>query len=273
MKFTKIPVNTFQNLVLNAGVVCKNFDVNSGEFSNQIGATSGGSQFNAAPSFSDFGDDVDNCPKNMKEMKHLDTWDVSLAGTLLTIDMETAKLLVAACDTSGNKLIPRRDLKASDFNDLWFVCDYSDENEGPDAGFIAIHILNALNTGGFSLQSQNNGKATLSFNFTAHVSIDAQDVVPFEIYIQSDAQPVPYITLDRHNLTVAIDEEVGLGYEVYPSGTSVTFTSSASGKASVTSAGVVKGLEAGSTVITAAITVDGVTYNDTCTVIVEESEG
>ena len=57
-----------------------------------------------------------------------------------------------------------------------------------------------------------------------------------------------------------------------PAGTSVTFTSGTGTKASVTSAGVVKGLEAGSTIITASITVDGVTYQDTCTIIVEAAE-
>lgn len=273
MKFTKIPVTTFQKLVLNAGIICKNFDVNSGEFANQIGATSGGSQFSATPSFSDFGDDIDNCPKNMMELKHLDSWDVTLSGTLLTVDIETAKLLIAACDAAGNKITPRRDVKVADFNDLWLVCDYSDENDGSNAGFIAIHLLNALNTGGFSLQSANNGKGTFSFTFTGHVSMNAQDVVPFEVYIKTDAEPTPYITLDKHNLTIGIDDEVTLGYEVYPAGSTVTFNSSASGKASVSSAGVVKGLEAGSTTITASITVESIAYTDTCTVVVEDSEG
>ena len=64
-----------------------------------------------------------------------------------------------------------------------------------------------------------------------------------------------------------------MGYEVNPAGSTVTWASSAGGKASVTEAGKIKGLEAGSTVIKASITDDGVTYEDTCTVVVEASEG
>lgn len=270
-KYTKIPVDTFQKLVMNAGIVCKNFDPSTREASNQIGATTGGLTATCTPTFVDYGDDIDNCAKNMKELKQITEYDCSISGTILSVDVNSAKMMLGAADASNGKITPRMNLKDEDFNDLWLIADYSDENTGASAGAVAIHLMNALNTSGFSLKTADKGKGQLAFTFTGHVSMAAQDVVPFEVYVLSGNSDTPYITLDNHSLTVEIDEEVQLTYDVNPSSATVTFVSSASGKASVTSAGVVKGLEAGSTIITASITDSGVTYSDTCTVIVPEA--
>lgn len=68
MKFTQIPQDTFKELVLNAGVLLSAFSPDTAEVADDtiIGATSGGLTFAATPSFSDFGEDIDNCPKNIK---------------------------------------------------------------------------------------------------------------------------------------------------------------------------------------------------------------
>ena len=74
MKFNKIPENTFKELQLNAGMILKSFDPKTAtvDLSNIVGATTGGVNFTATPTFSDYGEDIDNCPKNMKELKKLD---------------------------------------------------------------------------------------------------------------------------------------------------------------------------------------------------------
>lgn len=268
MRYTKIPTTTFQNLVLNAGVVAENFDPGTGEFTGQIGATSGGSSFNATPAFIDRGDGLDNCPKNMMELKDIESWDINLSGTLATVNLEVAEMLIAACDASGNKLVPRANLKIADFKDLWFICDYSDQNDGSNAGFIAIKVMNALNTGGFQLQSADKDKGKFSFTFTAHFSMENQETVPFEVYVKSGASLQPFVSFDSHIVNITVDEELGLGYVVNPSDATITFSSSAGSVVSVTSEGVVKGLDTGSAIITASITDSGVSYSDTCTVIV-----
>lgn len=270
-KYTKIPTDTFQKLVMNAGIICKNFDPSTKEASNQIAATTGGLTITATPEFADFGDDIDNCPKNMLELKKITSWDISVSGTMLTVDKNTTKMLLGAADISGNKITPSMVLKAEDFSDVWIISDYTDENTGVNAGFIACHILNALNTSGFSLKTTDKGKGQLAFTLTGHVSMEAQDVVPLEIYVEGGASDTPYVTLDKHNLSVEIGDTAQLTYDVNPSGTTVSFSSSASGKASVTSDGEVEGVEAGTAVITASITVDSITYTDTCTVVVPEA--
>ena len=195
MRYTQIPTNTFSALQMNAGIVLADFDVTDGSFeeTDLLGATSGGVNVTATPEFSDFGEDVDNCPKNMLELKHLDSWEVKMSGTFVSVTKATAAKLLAAADTDGNKITPRADVVKTDFSDIWWVGDYTDVNTGANAGFLAVHVMNALSTGGFQIQSTDKGKGQFAFEFTGHVSIDAQDVVPIEIYVKegtaSNANP------------------------------------------------------------------------------------
>lgn len=190
MKYTKIPTDTFKNLQLNAGVLLKSFDVSTQTLSADsiVGATSGGVSFTAVPSFIDFGEDIDNCPKGTKEMMHIDSWEAKMSGTFASVSNSLAKTLVGAADLSVSKITPRNDLAAADFSDLWWVGDYSEVNEdgtsAGKAGFIAIHLLNSLSTGGFSIQSSDKGKGQFEFEFTGHYSMEDQDKVPFELYVQ-----------------------------------------------------------------------------------------
>ena len=187
MKYTKIPETTFQNLQLNAGVLLSAFDPGTATVANEsiIGATTGGVNFTATPAFSDYGEDIDNCPKNMKELKKLDACEIRLSGTYVTVDVNAVKALVGAADVSGNKITPRNDLKLTDFTDVWWVGDYSDQNGETNGGYVAIHMMNALSTGGFAIQSSDNGKGNFAFTYTAHYSMSAQDTVPFEVYVKA----------------------------------------------------------------------------------------
>lgn len=187
MKYTKIPETTFQNLQLNAGVLLSAFNPESATVADEsiIGATTGGVNFTATPTFSDYGEDIDNCPKNMMELKKLDSWEISMSGTYVTVDANAVKSLVGAADVSGNKITPRNDLKLTDFADVWWVGDYSDQNGETNGGFVAIHMMNTLSTGGFAIQSSDNGKGNFKFTYTAHYSMDAQNTVPFEVYVKA----------------------------------------------------------------------------------------
>lgn len=273
MKFTKIPETTFKNIQLNAGILVKAFSPDTQEISGLLGATTGGINFTATPTFEDFGDDIDNCPKNTMELKKLTEWDVSLSGTFVTMTADTAHLLAGAADVDpldSTKIIPRKDVLLTDFTDIWWIGDYSDVNTGDNAGFCAVHMLNALNTGGFQIQSTDKGKGNFAFTFTGHVSMDAQDVVPFELYIKgSDDEPTPSILLNKHSATVDVDETLTLTAATVPASQTVTWASSNGTYASVAN-GVVTGESEGTAIITATITVDGVSYSDTCTVVVEQ---
>lgn len=189
-RYTKIPSNAFKQIQINAGILLKSFTPATGaiEADDQIGATTGGINFTATPSYTDFGDDIDNCPKNMKELKRLESWEVKATGTLVTLDTAAAKSLIGAADIDGTdstKVTPRNDLADADFADLWFVGDYSDKTGATKGGFVAVHLMNALSTGGFQIQTSDKAKGQFAFEYTAHYSMAAQDTVPFEVYIKA----------------------------------------------------------------------------------------
>lgn len=192
MKYTQIPTDTFQTLQLNAGVLLSDFDPSDGSLTSSdiLGATTGGISFTATPTYSDLGEDIDNCPKNTKELKILEYWEVALSGTFVAVKPTTLAMLVAAGDLGADDMTitPRNDLDQADFQDVWWVGDYSNKNTGEDAGFLAIHVMNALSTGGFSIQSSDRAKGTYSFEFTGHYSINDQDTPPFEIFQKAGAE-------------------------------------------------------------------------------------
>lgn len=193
MRFTQIPANTFQELQLNAGILTSDFAPTTGtvESNKILGATSGGISFTATPTYTDLGDDIDNCPKNMMELKKLESWEVKMSGTFLTVNTAQAKSLMAAADigvSDKTKITPRNDVAATDFDDIWWIGDYSDKNGATNGGYIAIHMMNALSTGGFQLQSGDKAKGQFAFEYTAHYSMDAPDTVPFELYIKAGTE-------------------------------------------------------------------------------------
>lgn len=193
-KFTQIPTDTFKKLQLNAGILTTEFDPATGELSasNIIGATSGGVSFEATPSFTDFGEDIDNCPKNTKELKKLDSWEAKMSGSFVTMDTNVATSVIGTAAVASNdqtKVMPRNSVEAKDFKNIWWVGDYSDINEDGSsagkAGFIAIKLINALSTGGFKIQSGDKAKGTFEFEYTGHYSSENIDTVPFELYIKA----------------------------------------------------------------------------------------
>lgn len=177
-RFTVIPQSTFEELQVDAGILLKQFDPSNPTVvdSDIICATTGGITVSCKPTYSDYGEDVDNVPNNMKELKHLDSWDCSLATTSLSTSADGIKLALGAADITGNKIVPRKDLNQSDFTDIWWVGDRA------DGGLVAVKVINALSTEGFELKTQKNGKGQISLTLTGHVSIDSQSTMPMEFY-------------------------------------------------------------------------------------------
>ena len=189
-KFTVIPESTFEEMQLDAGVLLTTFTPatpTAPTDSSIICATTGGINVSCVPTYSDLGEDVDNCPVNMKELKHLDSWECKMAFTSLGTSKENIRMALGAADINAETgaINPRRDLKQTDFSDLWWVGDRA------DGGWVAVQLKNALSTSGFSLQTTKSGKGQVSVELTGHVSIEAQDVMPMVFYsIDPPAQEV-----------------------------------------------------------------------------------
>lgn len=185
-RFSKIPMESFDEFQVDAGVLLKGFDPESPELVDEdiICATTGGINPTCVPTYSDMGEDVDNCPTGMMELMKLDGWETTLGFTALNTTAEVIRMALGAADieASKGKITPRRNLKDTDFADVWWVGDRS------DGGLVAIRLINALSTSGFSLQTTKNGKGQIAVTLAGHVSIQEQDVVPMEFYVQEGTE-------------------------------------------------------------------------------------
>ena len=184
-KFTKVSENAFKEIQLEAGLILNKFDptgTTEVEDADIVCATTGGISITCKPTFTDYGDDIDNVPANMLEFKEVDGWDCSIGFTALNASASVIKLALGAADTEGNKITPRFDMSEDDASDIWWV------GERADGGFVACCLKNAMSTDGLSLKTTKKGKGQLSCVLTGHVSINAQDVVPMEFYVQEGAE-------------------------------------------------------------------------------------
>ena len=220
-RFYQIPQDTFNALQLEAGVLLKNFNIEAAAADDGasgftdadiICATTGGVNPACVPTFSDLGEDIDNVPLNMKELKHLDSWECTLTTTSLGTSAALIKMALGCADLSedGTSVIPRADLKQSDFSDIWWVGDKA------NGGFVAIRIFNALSTGGFSLQTTKNGKGQTELTITGHVSINAQKTVPMLFY------SIDPKTLSTYTVTFDVDGGSAVESQEVVSGGKVT---------------------------------------------------
>ena len=203
--FTKVASDAFEALQLDAGVLLTAFDPANPYVTPTdaqiLATTTGGVNPVCKPTYSDFGEDVDNVPNNMMEFKHLDGWECTLGFSSIKFNASNIAWSIGAADTTTlangvKKVVPRRNVSLSDFADLWWVGDKA------NGGAVAVRLKNAISTDGLNVQSTKNGKGTNQVTLTGHVSINAQNDMPMEFYEippQSSAGTVPLV----QNLTNA----------------------------------------------------------------------
>lgn len=184
--FTRVAADAMDTLQLDAGVLLSSFDISNPYTTpadaNIIATTSGGINPNCAPQYSDLAEDVDNIPNGMMEFKHLDGWECTMGFTSIKFNAENTAWALGAADTTTDntthvkKIVPRRNVKTTDFRDIWWVGDKA------NGGAFAVCLKNAISTGGLNIQSTKNNKGHAQMTLTGHVSVQNQDVMPMEFY-------------------------------------------------------------------------------------------
>lgn len=183
MGYNQLKSSAIDDLQLGAGMLVSEFSPETGtvDVANILLVTSGGFSFTDTPEYTDFGEDIDNCPKNTKELKRITSREIKLSGTALNFDDEALKMYMnitsSTSITNGKKYIPSDTLDQSSFRDVWLLAEKS------DGGAVAIKLMNTLNTSGFALQTTDAEKGTSAFELTAHYTMTDKDVVPYEVYI------------------------------------------------------------------------------------------
>ena len=189
MQFTQVPSTTFSTLQINAGIIVDEFTPSTGVIGNLLCATSGGITFNANPSYEDFGSDVDNVPANTKQLKRVVSYDPTVSSNAVTMTAAlAAKMSGPGAFATGDPThyVPAHGFATDVADDIWVIGDYSDKNTGAaNAGFVAIHIKDAINTGGFQWTTTKDGKGQFALDMHGHYDINSPDVVPSDIYIKA----------------------------------------------------------------------------------------
>ena len=189
MQYTQVKADGFSTLGLNAGIIVDNFQPSTATVGNILAMSTGGFQFQTNPTYVDFGEDVDNCPPNTKQLKVLQSVDPVISGTFISLDAGlTSKLMGGGTVTAetGHITPPAQGFVASAvFDDIWVICDYSDKNVGSTAGFIAVHIKNGLSTVDFQMQTQKDGKSQFAFEFHGHYDLTNLTDIPYEVYVKA----------------------------------------------------------------------------------------
>ena len=281
MQYTRVMPGAVNKIQLNASIMVDSFNPATGVFGNILGLTSGGVTFNSNTAFEDFGANIDNADPGTWQFQRITSHDPTVSGTFISIDERMAKRLMAAGVISQNgRVTPTHTLKPSDFEDFWIVGDYSASNDGAGtAGFHAIHISHGLNKTGYQWKTNDKGKGEFAFEIHGHYDADYPGVPPYEVYIKAgtgsgdqagirlservirlSATP----TAPNHSATL-------LAYTT-PADAQVTWTTNDTNDFITLNDGEVVGMDPGSCIVTASITneSDGITYSDTCTVIVAE---
>lgn len=176
----KVSKDAFKKMAKDAGILVTAFNPAApAEVSDEdiICTTSGGYNITSTPTYTDLFEDVDNAPNNTKEGLVLEGWEHKISFETVNLNEKSIKLALGAVDVVGNKITPADELKDAHFSELWWLVNTM------DGGIAAVHISNALSTGGLSIQSGKNSKATNSLEITAYTSIASGASAPMEYYI------------------------------------------------------------------------------------------
>lgn len=179
-------------------------------------------------------------------------------------------------------------------NDDGSVEEYADGAEYPQFALVIIedttdgvgkttifyysHILQRSAQSGATSEGNGLNPQFPQHNIAHRPRLDCMCVkreIPSKTKITTIPEPTratPHVSIAEATASVAVGSTVALTVDsVYPAGATITWTSGTAAKATVSADGVVTGVAAGSSVITATITVGGTTYTDTCNVTVTSS--
>lgn len=187
-KFTAVSAEEFKNLQFGAGVLLKSFDPASPvvEDSAIICLTTGGISVTCTPKRVNDGADIDNVDDDVLEFERLTGWDCGLGFTSLSISPSALKLALGAADITDEdtvtKIMPRTELKDTDFEDAWWVGDMK------TGGMAAAKLANAFSTGGLALKTTKDGKGNLAVTLKGFRTLKDPNKVPMEFYVATDEQ-------------------------------------------------------------------------------------
>lgn len=154
----KIPAEALEGIVIDAGIVIKNYEENG---QTTIGITRGGSTFNVEPEWKDIERDGNRGPE--KGLKRLINLLATLSVNMMNLSPENIKDAIAVADVEGDEVKPKLTLEDSDY-----LSNITIIGEKLGGGFIQVTLYNALSTEGIEISFEDKEESVVETTFTAH---------------------------------------------------------------------------------------------------------
>lgn len=158
------------------------------------------------------------------------------------------------------------------------IIEDTTDGVGETSVYYNCHIMQRSAKQGATSEGNGLNPQFPQHNIAARPRLDCFAVkatIPGKTKITTISEPsaaTPHVSIAESTATVAVGSTVKLTIDgLYPANTTITWSSGTQSKATVASDGTVTGVSAGSSVITASITVGGTSYTDTCNVTVTGS--
>lgn len=193
--------NTAKHLIIDAGAVYVNFDIKTDTLETAkaklIGATSGGNEFSAIPTFREI--KVDGVKGKVKGLRPLETWEVHLKTNLLEFNDSTFKYALAGAVT-GTETINEKEYASIQGKNCVLESDFLDNitlvgNISGSQEPVIIQVFNALNNEGLTINMADSEDIVAEIDFEGHYSADKLDNPPFIIYYPKSVKPTSKVSL------------------------------------------------------------------------------
>lgn len=185
--FSGLTSTTPEKLLLDAGAFFKNFTVGTDTFEDAVtagkllGATQGGGTFSAIPTIRNI--EVDGSKGSTKGLSVIDEWVVTMISNIKEISEDAIITSLGAATsedgpTGYRKITGNAEIILTDYIDNITWVGRLSGSEIP----VIIQVLNAMSTGGLSLNVAEKAEGVIPITFAGNYDPDLLEDPPFAIY-------------------------------------------------------------------------------------------
>lgn len=180
---------TSKNLILDAGCVFVNYDLKTDTLATSkkklIGATSGGSEFNAIPEIRSI--KIDGVKGKARGNQVLESWEVKMKINLIEFKEETFKYALGASKMSEETIETSKKYKKIEGKNFLEDKDYIDNitfmgRLSGSSDPIIIQVFNCLNMEGLKLNTKDGDDIVMELEFEGTYDAKNLDQPPFAIF-------------------------------------------------------------------------------------------
>lgn len=213
----------FEDMAYGSGILVKNFDPTTFEppaEGDTYMVTTGDITINDNFTRVDLGEDVNGIYFSYAELQVITAKEAAtVTVTALNFGADDIRRALGAADIDSqdeNHVTTRLYYKSSDFENIAIIYPKV------GGGYVALVMDKALSTGGLSITTTKNGKATMSLTITAFRSIEDKTKAEIEYY---SFVPTASSTIDitAHPKSVEVEEGTAVTFTVTATGTSLTY--------------------------------------------------